>query len=408
MLRVKFLLGLFEVPYGSPNYNSTIHTKEHLDIELQMEEESLVLLENDGILPLDENKLKSIAVIGPQAAVMQYGDYVPAGTFSRGVTPLDGIKSLVGDKVKINYAEGCKLWSFDESGFKQAKKAAKKSDVAIVMVGTWTRDQTELWAGYNATTGEHIDQNDLGLVGAQMNLVKEIQATGTPTIVVLVTGKPTAEPWLKDNVNAIVNAFYPGEQGGTALAKLLFGKINPSGKLSISFPTYVGSLPAFYNYPKSGRNAIPGKILPNGTIEFGSQYTIGTPIPIWYFGHGLSYTTFEYKSISLSKAKVSKDDKEVVVKVEVANTGDMDGKEVVQVYVDDVLASVEVPNKALKGFKKVLIKAGETKTVEIPIKLEELMIWSLDNEYVLEPGAFDVYVGGSYAKPRLNATFTVI
>lgn len=209
-LRVKFLLGLFEVPYGSPNYNDTIHTPEHVDVALQMDEEAMVLLENDGTLPLNEDKLDSIAVIGPQANVMQYSDYTPHGVFERGVTPLAGIQSLVGDKVKIRYAQGCELWSMDGSGFEEAVQAAKASDVAIVMVGTWTRDQTELWSGYNATTGEHVDQNDLGLVGAQMNLVKAIQATGTPTVVVLIAGKPTAEPWLKDNVNAIINAFYPG------------------------------------------------------------------------------------------------------------------------------------------------------------------------------------------------------
>lgn len=209
VLRTKFALGLFEVPYGTSNYNASIHTKRHLDIELQAEEEAITLLENDGTLPLSES-IESIAVIGPQANVMQYSDYTAHGAFERGVTPLAGIQKLVGDKVKVNYAEGCKLWSLDQSGFEEAVEAAKKSKVAVVMVGTWTRDQTELWSGYNATTGEHVDANDLRLVGAQMDLVKAVQKTGTPTVVLLITGKPIAEPWLKDNVNAILNAFYPG------------------------------------------------------------------------------------------------------------------------------------------------------------------------------------------------------
>ncbi|KAI9249415.1 putative beta-glucosidase [Phascolomyces articulosus] len=407
-LRVKFLLGLFEVPYGSSNYNDTIHTQDHVDVALQVDEEAIVLLENDGTLPLNENKIDSVAVIGPQAAVMQYGVYVPHGAFDRGVTPLQGITDLVGDKVKLRYAEGCKLWSNDQSGFKEAVKAAKKSDVAVVMVGTWTRDQTELWQGLNATTGEHIDQNDLGLVGAQLDLVKAIQATGKPTVVVYITGKPTAEPWIKDNVNAIVNAFYPGETSGTAIANILFGKTNPSGKLSVSFPTYVGSLPAYYNFPKSGRPISPGKIYPNGTMQFGQQYTLGTAEPLWYFGHGLSYTTFEYKSVELSKSEIKQDEKDdIIVTVTVENTGDRDGKEVVQVYVDDVVASVVVPNKALKGFAKVNIPAGESVTVDIPIRLEELEVWAMDNKFVLEKGDFVFYVGGSYAEPSLNTTLTV-
>ncbi|KAI9497224.1 beta-glucosidase-related glycosidase [Zychaea mexicana] len=410
LLRVKFYLGLFELPHGGVfNYNDYIHTQEHIDIAQQMDEESIVLLENDGTLPLDEDSLDSVAIIGPQAAVMQYGVYVPPGVFDRGVTPLDGINSLVGDKVEVNYAEGCKLWSLDESGFEEAVEAAENSDVAVVMVGTWTRDQAELWTGYNATTGENRDQNDLGLVGAQLNLVKAIQATGKPTVVVFITGKPTAEPWIKNNVNAIVNAFYLGETGGTALANVLFGKVNPSGKLSISFPNYVGSLPAFYNFPKTGRTINAGKIHENGTMEFGQAYTLDTPEPLWYFGHGNSYTTFEYKSVELSKSQIKQNEKEdIIVTVTIGNTGDRDGKEVVQVYVDDVIASVVVPNKSLRGFAKVDIPAGETRTVDIVIRLEELEVWTMQNKFVLEKGDFALYVGGSYAEPSLNATLTVV
>ncbi|KAI9318774.1 beta-glucosidase-related glycosidase [Dichotomocladium elegans] len=408
ILRVKFLLGLFEVPFGSANYNSTIYTENNLKVSQKIEEESMVLLENDGTLPLDAGSLRSIAVIGPQAAVMQYGDYTPHGVFERGVTPLEGIKALVGDKVNVNYAQGCELWSLDKSGFDDAVKAAENSDIAIVMVGSWTRDQTELWTGLNATTGEHVDVNDLGLFGVQLDLIKAVQASGKPTVVVLITGKPTAEPWLKDNVNAIINAFYPGQYSGQALARIIFGEVNPSGKLSISFPTTVGSLPAYYNYPKSGRPINAGMIYNNGTIDFGYQYVVGTPAALWYFGHGKSYTTFEYQKMELSKAKVTAKEKEITVSVTVKNTGHREGKEVVQIYVDDVIASVVVPNKALKGFKKVSIPVGKTTVVEIPIRLEELQVWSYNNKFELEAGDFIVYAGGSYAELALNSTFTVV
>lgn len=210
VLRVKFLLGLFENPWATSRYNSTIHSAANVELARKVDEESIVLLENDGTLPLSDS-IESVAVIGPQANVMQYGDYVLHGVFERGVTPLAGIQNYVGHSTKVNYAEGCKLWSNDDSGFKDAVNAAKKSKVAVVMVGTWSRDQNELWQGLNATTGEHVDVNDLGLVGAQLKLVQAVQATGTPTVVVYISGKPVAEPWIKDNANAVVQAFYPGK-----------------------------------------------------------------------------------------------------------------------------------------------------------------------------------------------------
>ncbi|KAI9290252.1 glycoside hydrolase superfamily [Umbelopsis sp. AD052] len=406
ILRVKFLLGLFENPWTSSNYNKVIHSKANVEFARKVDEESIVLLENDGTLPISES-IESIAVIGPQANVMQYGDYVLHGVFERGVTPLAGIQSYVGKSTKVNYAEGCKLWSNDESEFKAAVKAAKKSKVAVVMVGTWSRDQNELWQGLNATTGEHVDVNDLALVGAQLKLVKAIQATGTPTVVVYISGKPIAEPWIKDNVNAVVQAFYPGEQGGNALANILFGKVNPSGKLSVSFPTYVGSLPSYYNYNKGGRSIDPGHIYANGTLVFGHQYVLGTPVPMWLFGHGLSYTTFTYESVKVAQSKVSAKASQVEVEVKVKNSGKVDGQEVVQVYINDVVSSVVTPVMALKGFKKVAIKAGKTVTVKIPIKISELALWAQSQKYVVEPGVFQVYVGGSAETATLATNFTV-
>ncbi|KAH8553317.1 glycoside hydrolase superfamily [Umbelopsis sp. PMI_123] len=406
ILRVKFLLGLFENPWSTSDYNKAIHSKANVELARKVDEESIVLLENDGTLPIS-NSIDSIAVIGPQANVMQYGDYVLHGVFERGVTPLAGIQAYVDKSTKVNYAEGCKLWSNDESGFKDAVNAAKKSKVAVVMVGTWSRDQTELWEGLNATTGEHVDVNDLALVGAQLKLVQAIQATGTPTVVVYISGKPIAEPWIKDNANAIVQAFYPGEQSGNALANVLFGKVNPSGKLSVSFPSYVGSLPSYYNYNKGGRTTDPGHIYANGTLVFGHQYVLGTPVPLWLFGHGLSYTTFTYKSAKVDHSRISAKASQVEVEVTVKNSGKVNGQEVVQVYINDVTSSVVTPNMALKGFKKVAINAGKTATVKIPIKLSQLAVWTQSQKYVVEPGVFQVYVGGSAETATLATNFTV-
>ncbi|KAI8068554.1 glycosyl hydrolase family 3 C-terminal domain-containing protein, partial [Gongronella butleri] len=296
-------------------------------------------------------------------------------------------------------------WSNDDSGIEEAVAAAKKSKVAVVMVGTWTRDQSQLWSGYNATTGEHVDVNDLGLVGAQLKLVKAVQATGVPTVVVYISGKPVAEPWIKDNVNAIVQAFYPGEQGGNALADILYGDVNPSGKLSVSFPTYVGSLPAYYNFLNGGRPVDAGASNPDGTLKFGHQYVLGTPVASWYFGHGLSYTKFEYSNLHVANASLT--DTKVDVTVTVKNTGKRAGKEVVQVYINDFVSSVVTPNQALKGFTKLSLKAGESKQVTVPIFLEDLAIWSVKNKYEVEAGEFVAYVGGGYGESTLNAHFWI-
>ncbi|KAI8070929.1 glycoside hydrolase family 3 protein [Gongronella butleri] len=400
LLRAKFLLGMFENPWVSNDYNTTIHAPAHVALSQQVDEESMVLLENDGVLPLAKDT--KIAVIGPQANVMQYGDYIYPGGFDRGVTPLAGLQAKVGNS-KIIYEQGCELWSNDQSGFDDAVAAAKKADVALVMVGTWTRDQTLLWNGANATTGEHVDVNDLGLVGAQLDLVKAIQNTGVPTVVIYISGKPIAEPWIKNHANAVLQVFYPGEMGGHALANILYGDANPSGKLSVSFPTYVGSLPVYYNFLNGGRATDAGMITENGTMVFGHQYALGTPNALWYFGHGLSYTTFNYTGLSAANATVSA--KEVNVSVTVKNTGKRDGKEVVQVYIRDYISSVVTPFQALKGFTKVHLKAGESKRVTVPIKVEELAVWTVNNGYKVEPGQFIAYVGGGFSETTLQTSF---
>ncbi|KAL4753334.1 hypothetical protein BDW72DRAFT_201673 [Aspergillus terricola var. indicus] len=411
VLRSKFALGLFESPYpGAPKeeWDNLIHTKEAVNLARELDKESIVLLENhDNILPL--KKTGDIAVIGPMAhGYMNYGDYVVYRSQYRGVTPLDGIKAAVGDSGTVHYAQGCERWSNDQSGFEEAIAAAEKSDVAIVVVGTWSRDQQELWQGLNATTGEHVDVNDLSLVGAQAPLIKAIIDTGKPTIVVFSSGKPITEPWLSDSASALVQQFYPSEQGGNALADILFGDYNPSGKLSVSFPRYVGDLPIYYDYLNSGRSiGDSGYEAENGTLVFGHQYVLGSPEPWFPFGHGLSYVNFTYGEVSLSKTNVTASDT-VTVSVDITNTDpSRDGTEVVQIYIVDEITSVVVPNRQLKGFEKVFVPAGETKTVTVDIDVANLGLWDARMKYVVEKGEFTVLVGSSSTDVRGNATLWV-
>ncbi|PKY07273.1 glycoside hydrolase [Aspergillus campestris IBT 28561] len=413
VLRAKFEMGLFENPYPAAppeEWKKLIHSKEAVQVARDLDKESIVLLENhDDVLPL--KKSGDIAVIGPMAhGFMNYGDYVVYKSQYRGVTPLDGIKAAVGDKAHVHYAQGCERWSNDESGFAEAVEAAKKSDVAVVVVGTWSRDQQELWQGLNATTGEHVDVNDLSLVGAQAPLIKAIVDTGVPTIVVLSSGKPVTEPWLSNSTSALLQQFYPSEEGGHALADVLFGDYNPSGKLSVSFPHSVGDLPIYYDYLNSGRSiGDSGSQSDDGDLVFGHQYVLGSPLPWYPFGYGKSYSTFEYGRVKLDKTSIEDAQAETVtVQVDVTNRHpDREGTEVVQVYVKDEYASVVVPNRELKGFEKVVIPAGKTKTVKIPLRVKDLGLWNSAMKYVVEPGAFHVLVGSSSSDIRGNATFTV-
>ncbi|KAI0059329.1 glycoside hydrolase family 3 protein [Artomyces pyxidatus] len=407
VLRTKFTLGLFENPYPYDDYLSTLRTPATRALLHQMEQETIVLLQNNhNTLPLS-TKLGSVALIGPQVNRVSFGDYVFFNATLNGISPLAGFTQfLTNTSVKVNFAQGCELWSNDESGFDEAVAAAKESDVAVVMVGTWSLDQTLLWTpGTNATTGEHVDLSDLALVGAQRALVQAVQAVGKPTVVVFVSGKPVAEPWIQENVDAVIQQFYPGELGGLALAEIVFGAANPSGKLPVSFPRSVGTTPVFYNYQKGSRPVDAGEVLPDGTLKFGHQYVLDSPVPLWSFGHGLSYTTFKYSNMELSPSTISTDGN-FTVSVTVKNTGTVDGKEVVQVYLTDVVSSVVTPNQELVGFQKVDIPAGTSKTVSIGVQSSQLALWSLQSSWVVEPGTFTIKVGTS-DQSFLSANLTV-
>ncbi|KAI0107640.1 glycoside hydrolase family 3 protein [Hypoxylon sp. NC0597] len=408
-LRAKFEAGLFENPFtgvSEEDQADYINTPEVIELARQLDAESIVLLENhDDILPL--RKEANIAVIGPMAhSYMNYGDYVPYRSQYRGVTPLNGIKAA--STGKVTYAKGCERWSSDQSGFDEAVAAAEGADVAVVVVGTWTRDQDELWEGLNATTGEHVDISSLNLVGAMPHLVKAIIDTGKPTIVVFSSGKPITEPWISDAASALVQQFYPSEQGGHALADVLFGDVNPSGKLSVSFPYDIGTTPIYYDYLNSARAyPDPGKVYANGSMKFGHNYVLQSPLPLYEFGYGKSYGTFTYSNVKLSQSAVSSTDT-ITVSVEITNESTRDGAEVVQLYVQDMVASVVVPNKQLRGFSKVLVPAGATKAVNIDISIADLGLWDVSMEYVVEPGEFTVHVGSSSKDIRGNATFIVV
>tara|TARA_R110002003_G_scaffold191_15_gene14812 strand:+ start:3797 stop:6160 length:2364 start_codon:yes stop_codon:yes gene_type:complete len=408
-LRAKFAMGLFENPYQGVPANATksvVHTEEHVQLARKMDAESIVLLENkNSTLPL--SKSTKVAVIGPMANITNLGDYVVYRSQYNptNVTPLQGIQRAT--NATVTYAQGCERWSNDQSGFPDAVAAAQAADVAVVVVGTWSRDQNELWQGLNATTGEHVDVASLNLVGAMGPLVQAIIETGKPTIVVYSSGKPITEPWISDNAAALVQQFYPGEQGGNGLADVLFGDVSPSGKLSVSFPHDVGTLPTYYDYLNSGRSTDAGAILPNGTLKFGHQYVLNTPQPLYEFGYGLSYANFTYSNVTLSKTEVSASDT-ITATVSVTNTSPVDGKEVVQFYVQDVLASIVVPNKELKGFKKVMVKAGETVDVSVELNVGSWGLWNRKMEYVVEKGDFIVHVGASSKDLRGNATATVV
>ncbi|KAI0830040.1 glycoside hydrolase family 3 protein [Hypoxylon sp. FL0890] len=397
-LRAKFEAGLFENPFTGVSEEDQvkyIHTPEVIELARQLDAESIVLLENHGnVLPLKKD------------ANIAYGDYVPYRSQYRGVTPLDGIKAT--STGTVTYAKGCERWSNDQSGFDEAIAAAESADVAVVVVGTWSRDQNELWAGLNATTGEHVDISSLNLVGAMPHLVKAIIDTGKPTVVVFSSGKPITEPWISDAASALVQQFYPSEQGGHALADVLFGDVNPSGKLSVSFPFDIGTTPIYYDYLNSARAyPDPGAVYANGSMKFGHSYVLQSPLPLYEFGYGKSYSTFAYSNIKLSASTASPTDI-VTISVDITNDSTRDGAEVVQLYVQDVVASVVVPNKQLRGFSKVLIPAGATKTVKVDVAIADLGLWDISMKYVVEPGEFTFHVGSSSKDIRGNITLTVV
>jgi beta-glucosidase len=380
ILRVKFWLGLFDNPFIDPEYAEKVcDCKEHRELALKVARESIVLLKNEGILPICK-EIKSIAVIGPNANVPRLGGY--SGYGIKVVTPLEGIENKVGKNVEVYFAEGCKLNDPSRDGFNEAIDIAKKSDVAILFMGNSVPE----------TEGEQKDRCNLDLPGAQEDLIKEICDTGTPVIVVLINGSAiTMTKWI-DGVKAILETWYPGEEGGNAIADILFGDYNPGGKLPITFPRYTGQLPLYYNYKPSGR--------------VDDYVDLRGPQPLFPFGYGLSYTQFRYSNLRINPEKIGIDE-DINISFDIENIGKYKGDEVVQLYLHDLFASVARPVKELKRFKRVTLDVGEKRTVSFTLSKEDLEFLDTDMSLTVEPGTFEVLIGSSSEDIRLNGSFEV-
>lgn len=406
VLRQKFNLGLFENPYVDPSKaGAGVRTAEHVKLARQVARESVVLLRNENNrLPLAKT-LKRIAVIGPNAdnVYNQLGDYTAPQADGAVVTVLKGIQSTFAN-ARITYAKGCSIRDTASAGIAEAVAAARQAEVAVVVLGgSSARDfkteyQTTGAANVNAATtsvsdmesGEGFDRSNLDMMGRQQELLEAIVKTGTPVVLVVIEGRPLNLNWAAAHVPAILTAWYPGQEGGNAIADVLAGDYNPAGRLPISIPKSVGQLPVYYNAKKP---------LPHDYVETDAK-------PLYPFGYGLSYTSFDYGNLAVSVAP-ARQDVTVTISFTVKNTGNRDGDEVVQVYVDDKVSSVVGPVKQLKKFRRVALKAGEQKTITFDLHANDLKLMDATMRWVVEQGAFTALVGPSSETIRLQKEFNV-
>ena len=391
ILRAKFETGLMDDPYFEHSkFYLPIRSDDGAKLSRQIADESVVLLKNENrILPMNADKIKKLAVIGPNAACVQFGDYTWSKSANDGVTPLEGIKRLVGDRVEVKYAKGCNVASLDTTGIAEAVKIADESDISVIFVGS--QSTVFVRESNPATSGEGIDLSEIELTGAQEQLIKRVASTGKPVVVVLVAGKPFAMPWVAEHIPAIVVQWYGGEREGESIADILFGNVNPSGKLNFSFPRSTGQLPVNYDYLPSDKGFYKR---PGSYENPGRDYVFSSPMPIWSFGHGLSYTKFDYLSASTDKDSYMPYDT-IRVEAKIKNVGECAGKEVVQVYVRDVVSSVVTPIRQLKGFDKREIAPGETSTFRVDIPVTELYLTDEQGNRYLEPGKFEIQIGAA-------------
>lgn len=420
ILNMKFRLGLFENPFVDAKKTASVFdTPEQRGIAHKIALESIVLLKNDNnVLPLKPD-LKSIAVIGPNADNIRnmLGDYtypchietlievketdntlgqpVPEDLDTENIhmpemiSILDAIKSKVSKDTKINYAKGCDILDDSREGFAEAVEAARKSQVALLFVG----DRAGLIR--ECSVGESRDRALLDLPGVQEELVRAVAATGTPVIVVLVNGRPFSINWAQENIPAILEAWFPGEEGGRAVADVLFGDYNPGGKLTISFPRTVGQVPVYYYHKKSG-----------GRSHWRGDYVETSTRPLYPFGYGLSYTSFEYGNLQISSPEVSVDGY-IDICIDVRNSGTVKGDEIIQLYVNDEAASVTRPVKELKGFTRISLNPGETRTVTFMLSPKQLGFYDMSMAFVIEPGDMVVMVGSSSEDIRATGSFKI-
>ena len=397
ILRQKFLLGLFENPFVDvKRAEEIVHTKEHQEVAHQAAREGIVLLKNENnLLPLSKD-IKSIAVIGPNAnhEKNMLGDYTSINVTQDIITILEGIKSKVGKNTSIRYIQGCNVIGDDLNEIKQASQAAGQSDVVIVVVG----ENEWRTPGKKGTVGEGYDAATLELTGIQQELIKAVYDTGTPTVVVLINGRPLATRWMAEHVPAIVEAWCPGEKGGAAVADVLFGDYNPDGHLPITIPRHAGQLPIYYNYPRSKKHWLEN--------AWGKPYVDMAPTPLYCFGHGLSYTTFQYSDLRITPKQTGPGGKVQVI-VTVTNTGTRAGGDVVQLYLSDPISTVSTPVKELRGFKKVWLKPAKSTDVKFELGPRHLSLVNRHLKRVVEPGEFKVLVGHSSDEIVLHGSFRI-
>ncbi len=390
ILRIKFLLGLFENPYVDVEMAvKAANTKESRELARQTSREGIVLLKNEkNLLPLKKD-IKSIAVIGPNADAgrKQLGDYIADTILQNIVSVLDGVRNKVSPQTKVTYVKGCDIIGNGLNEINKAKAAAKKADIAIVVLGE----------DGERTDGEANDVANLDLTGLQEDLLKAVYSTGTPTIAVLINGRALSIRWAAEKIPAIVEGWMCGEEGGNAIADVLFGDYNPGGKLPVTFARHSGQLPVYYNYKPSKEYWIKTEKV---------NYVDMSSFPLYEFGFGLSYTTFEYSNLQIKHEETGPAG-EVYVSADVKNTGKREGAEVVQLYFDDVISSMSTPVKQLAGFEKVNLAQGEKKTVKFKLKPEQLAFLDKNLEWVVEPGIFKVMVGSSSADIRLKGEFEI-
>jgi len=411
ILRIKFRLGLFDDPYKYCNEErekNEIYTKENQDFAREVAKKSIVLLKNERkLLPLSKN-IKSIAVIGPLANDKDtpIGNWRAKGETNSAISLLEGIKNKIGSSsTKITYEEGVSILTEeypngrgflmplnfntdDTSGIAAAVKAAENAEVVILAIGEVALH-----------LGEGRSQTNIKLVGVQQELLQAIYKVNKNVVVTLMNGRPMDIFWTAENIPSILECWHLGSQSGNAIADVLFGDYNPSGKLPVSFPHNVGQEPLYYNQKMTGRPYSPTHVTFSG-------YRDAPKTALYPFGHGLSYTSFEYKNLKLSKAEISKSGA-MEASVEVTNTGDRNGEEVVQMYIRDMIGSLTRPIKELKGFQKVLLKPGETKTLTFKVGAEELQFYTANKKWQVEPGDFELWIGGD-SNTVIKTSFTVV
>ena len=400
ILRKKFELGLFEDPYkysDQKRADKALNNPEHRKAALDVAQKSIVLLKNENqTLPLSKN-LKTIAFIGPM--VKEYKENMgfwsvelPEVDYNKWiVSQWDGLQNKVGKNTKLLYAKGCEVDGDNKDGFAEAVATAKQADVVILSIGE-RRDMS----------GEAKSRSDIHLPGVQEDLVKAIQATGKPVVVLVNAGRPLIFNWTADNVPAIVYTWWLGTEAGNAIANVLFGDYNPSGKLPMTFPREVGQIPIYYNHYSTGR---PAK--DEDSKNYVSAYIDLKNSPKFPFGYGLSYTKFDYSGLKLSSTKM-KNNETIKVSFQLSNVGKVAGEEVVQLYLKDKFGSVVRPILELRDFQKVKLNAGESKTIEFTIDKEKLSFYNDKLEFIAEAGDFEVMIGASSADIKLKSNFELL